>query len=93
MNQQERGNQNASAPGSAACGHQLSGDHTRVAGVQDELWKAVIILMAIRCWDFHARILPCYVFVLFDTSETSFVFISMPCAQTQFEKFAVIIHR
>ena len=61
-----------------------------MAGVQDELWKAVIFVMSVSCLDFcAARLLHYYIFVLFDTLETSFVFTSVPCAQKQFEKFIV----
>lgn len=61
-----------------------------MTGVQDELWKAGIFLISISCLDFHAARLFChYFFGFFDTSETSSVFISMPCAQKQFEKFTV----
>lgn len=53
-----------------------------MAGVQDELWKAVIFLISRSCLDLPAaRLLHNYVFALFGTSEISFVFISMPRAQ------------
>lgn len=81
---------NAGAPGSAAFGHQLPGDHVRVPGVQAELWKAVNFLMSIRGLDFHpAKFLCHYVFALFVTSETCFVFISVPSTQKQCEDFIV----
>lgn len=82
--------QNAGAPGSAAFGRQLPGDHVRVPGVQAELWKAVNFLMSIRGLDFHpAKFLRRYVFALFVTSETCFVFISVPSTQKQCEDFIV----
>lgn len=80
--------QNAGAPGSAAFGHQLPGDHVRVPEVQEELWKAVNFLMSLNCLDCHtARFLCHYVFVLFVTSETHFIFIPVPYTQKQCEKF------
>lgn len=61
-----------------------------MAGVQDELWKAVAFFMSINCFDFcAAKLLHHCIFVLLDTPETSFVFISVPCAEKQFGKFIV----
>lgn len=61
-----------------------------MAGGQDEQWRGVIFLMSVNCLDFRAaRLLHHYIFVLFDTSETSFVLISVVCAQKQFQKFIV----
>lgn len=54
----------------------LSGDCARVAGVWDEMWKNVIVLVSISCLDFLSARLLCHcIFIFFfDTSETTGLF-------------------
>lgn len=74
--QQGKGKRILSAPLSAACGLGCQG--ARLAGVWDEIWKNVIVLVSISFLDFlSARLLcHCIFFNLFffDTSETSGLF-------------------